>query len=110
MKLFVALAALLAAAPATPQHNTATSSSFPPPRFHAGQAVSLTFLLNDVSIICGPAPAGYRIVACVRTLKDGTRITALPNPCSPEFMGEKFAHTACHEKAHLQGWSGMHEE
>lgn len=111
MKWIVALAALLTAAPAVPQtHNTAISTAFPPPRFHAGQTVSLTFLLNDVTPICGEAPEGYRIIACVRTLKDGTRIMAMPNPCNPAFMGESYAHIACHEAAHLKGWTRMHEE
>ena len=119
MRWIVAIAALLTAAPSIPQdtprdtsnnHNSRISSAFPPPRFHAVEVGLPVLFVNDVTPLCGGAPEGYRVLACVRTLPSGQKVMILPQPCSPEYAFERYSHLVCHEVAHAAGWSGMHEE
>ena len=119
MLKYVALAALLTAAPSIPQdtprdtshnYNSRVSSAFPPPRFHAAEVGLPVLFVNDVTPLCGGAPPGYRVMACVRTMKGGGRVMILPNPCSAEYAFQSYSHLVCHEKAHAVGWSGNHEE
>lgn len=46
-------------------------------------------------------PANWTIYACTNM---ATRRSLLPDPCLPQFAGESFAATACHEKGHANGW------
>jgi hypothetical protein len=108
MKWIVALlCGLLLAAPAMPQNNSPYSTARPPERFQKDNAAVVVFVA-DVSTICGTLPDGYRIIACVRKSKSGAPIMVMPNPCL--FPGEVFSHIACHELAHVSGWTGLHEE
>ena len=66
--------------------------------------------LSRVTAVCrGEPPAGKRIVACLQTLPDGSLRMVLPNPCAFA-EDERFARLACHELAHVNGWTGQHEE
>jgi hypothetical protein len=105
MKWTIALAALLfAASPAVPQESP-YSTARPPERFQSDNATVAVFVA-DVTTICGPLPDGYRIIACVRKSKSGATIMVMPNPCL--FRTEVYAHIACHELGHVNGW--RHEE
>jgi hypothetical protein len=46
-------------------------------------------------------PPHWTIYACTNTTQ---RRSILPDPCLPQFAGESFAATACHEKGHANGW------
>lgn len=59
----------------------------------------------DREVLCDAnVPSGMVLLGCV--LPNGA--TVLPNPCAPEFAGEKFAIIACHELGHSNGWPGTH--
>lgn len=46
-------------------------------------------------------PPHWTIYACTNR---GQRRSILPDPCLPQYAGESFAATACHEKGHANGW------
>lgn len=107
-KLAVALAApfLLSAAPVDPR---TINDGTPPVRYHADNAAVVYFLNPaDLQIACGgPAPPGYVFAGCSGQ-KNGVPIIVLPNPCL--FDSQSYAHIACHELGHRNGWPGTHDE
>jgi len=85
---------------------TAIYAGMPPERFR-GDTAAIVLFVGDVGAQCGQKPP-YRMLACHRRIK-GTSYIVLPNPCPFGDDGEYFARLACHEAAHAQGWTGMHE-
>lgn len=117
MKPFVALAALLTAAPTLPQdapvdtsqsYNTPYSSAMPPIRYR-GESAAITLFVYDVSGYCGEAPEGFTTLGCRRRLKTGEPVIILPHPCPAAEAGEFYALIACHEVGHVNGWGANHE-
>lgn len=106
MKYLVALAALLCAAPVSPQE---AASHMPPLRFQGVGMVPVLYVPAEmVERVCGMKPAeGKRIVACVRSVEVEGRtvhIVVQPDPC-PRGSVDYYALIACHENAHfLKGW------
>lgn len=85
---------------------TAVYSGMPPERFQ-GDGAAVVFFTSDVESLCGVKPP-YRILACHRRI-NGTSYIVLPNPCPYGAAGDDYAVLACHELAHRNFWSGMHE-
>ncbi len=93
----------LGAAPLAP-NSSLINSGYPPVRYQ-GEAAAVVYFLDDVSVACGKAEPGYVRIACATKTE-----IAMPNPCKPEFYGERYARIMCHEKAHLGaiGWPATH--
>lgn len=85
------------------------SNAAPPQRFQMpSMAVVKVVPEASVQAECGlQPPASISIKACSRRLS-GTGVIVLPDPCPFAEAGEQFAHLACHEFAHISGWSGEH--
>ncbi|HVL29543.1 MAG TPA: hypothetical protein VM326_02335 [Sphingomicrobium sp.] len=93
----------VAAEPVTPDR---PGDIAPPERFQGeGWAVVITARQAGVETLCGKAAAG-RTVACALTDR---RIVVTPNPCLFATR-EWYAAILCHEIAHLNGWSGEHDQ
>jgi len=80
-----------------------------PPTEYRGEAYGTVFFLTaeNVHKLCAKAiaaPPGVAVYVCAGE-KDGNAIMILPDPCPYGDAGERFAEIACHEKAHLNGWS-----
>lgn len=76
-------------------------SGWPPVR-HTGDLGVAVLFVSDPATVCG-AP-DRPVLACA-----SRDIIVLPNPCDRlRFEGEEFARLACHEMAHINGWSGNH--
>lgn len=89
---------------------TLFSSATPPERYR-GETVAVveTFKREEIGGECErqvrrKPPKGMVYRACTRR---EDRVY-LPNPC--DFPDEVFAHLACHELGHWQGWSRWHED
>lgn len=111
MKLFVALAALLAAAPATPQVATGPGTPYfagMPPARYDGTGAAIVVFTDDVTQFCGGAPEGLVIVACVRRTKEGAPFIFMPNPRPAAELGDPYARILHHELAHVRGWEADH--
>lgn len=87
----------------------ASDGSPPPLRFQNDTAATIsTMSPEQVDRWCGLLagrelyPPGSTFLACHYA---GT--IYVPNPCG--FPDEQFAQIACHELAHRQGWTAMHE-
>jgi hypothetical protein len=111
MKWIVAIAALLTAAPTTPQEPIGQGTRWfdgnPPARFDGTGAV-IVVMVNDVGPYCGDAPEGLRVIACTVHTKAGTPIIIMPSPKPYNEVGDEYAHILNHELAHAQGWPGTH--
>lgn len=111
MKAFVALAALLAAAPSSPPIVTGPNTPYfagMPPAKYDGTGVAIVVFTDDVSQYCGPAVAGLTIIACVRHTKDRTPFIFMPNPRYAAEAGDPYAQVLHHEVAHVRGWAYDH--
>jgi hypothetical protein len=97
------LAAAIALILATPME----INNGPPPLRYRGDGQASVSFMHDVSRLCTlinpKLPPGYAYEACM----DGNHLN-LPNPCAPRFAGETYAHIACHELGHINGWSRLH--
>jgi hypothetical protein len=110
MRRWLAILALTLAAPLTAAGPIAHGKWFdgpPPLRFQhlPARARLHTLATTDVQAACTrarPSPADVTIYACARN-----GVVTMPNPC--EFPDERFAELLCHELAHINGWSGLHE-
>lgn len=53
---------------------------------------------------------GQEVMACTFLAPDTMKPNrmVLPNPCQPQFRGERFAELACHELGHANGWPATH--
>lgn len=118
MNLVLLIAAAVASnpAPAAPvQHSGVLRSpdSFgevlPPDRYQGDGAAIVLFGHQDtIARLCGkPGPDGIGPLACTGTLKDGTPIVVVPNPCIAA-RAELYAAILCHELGHVNGWPGTH--
>lgn len=78
-----------------------------PARFQGDNAAVVYFInTKDLQTMCGgDAPEGYYYAGCSGT-RDGVPVIALPNPC--QFDNEPYAHIACHELGHRNGWPATH--
>ncbi|MDR7062003.1 hypothetical protein J2X38_004088 [Sphingopyxis sp. BE235] len=87
------------------------SNALPPERFRgAGTAVVQIVPAWAVSAHCGVTPpAGWEIQACAKHSRP-LRTVILPDPCPFAEAGEDFARRACHEFAHVRGWSAQHPD
>ena len=95
--------ALLASAPGS----TLYSDGTPPIRFQ-GEAIQIVIYANDISQYCGKsANPNYIILACTKQADNGAPVTILPNPCIFESVDD-YAHLACHEMGHVNGWPATH--
>jgi hypothetical protein len=91
-------------------YGSVISDDRPPDRYaHVpGKAtVVLWVSMDEVQRLCGdkahPIPAGMVINGCVRL--DGSIV--LPDPCD-EPVWDIYAHRACHELGHFNGWPSDH--
>lgn len=86
------------------------SDDWPPERFQYApqQKIELTVVDTQAAIdnLCGRAEIG-RKVACTKTWPLTTAKVIMPSPCT--FKDEEYAKILCHELAHVNGWTGMHE-
>lgn len=97
--IMLATAAAAAAAPVPPG---IFSDASPPMQFRGDASVGVSFVGDvDSATACGNAGHDHHFVACTRN-----GVMVLPNPCS--FDDEYFAHLACHELAHRNGWAADH--
>ena len=105
MKALLALAALVAATPATGP-GTPYYSGMPPVRYQ-GEGIAIVAFVDDVSPYCGTAPAGLVVLACTQSMKDGTPVIIMPNAC---LFGDvdAYARILCHERGHAAGWPSNH--
>ena len=109
MKWIVALAALLCAAPTTPQETgpgTPFFAGMPPVKYQANNAQVVVFT-SDLRQFCGAPEPGMVILGCARKMGN-TPVLFLPNPC---LLGDRefYARIACHELGHRNGWTALHE-
>lgn len=82
------------------------SDDRPPLRFQSNNATVIGFV-SVLETYCGTAPPGYQVQACVRQMKNGGTVMFMPNPCAyPD--SDAYAHLACHELAHINGWPANH--
>jgi hypothetical protein len=109
MRILVAIAALLTAAPTIPQEpQPRWSDGIPPARFQATGFVPVLFVPPAmIAELCGPVPENMIALACTRpfTIKHKTvRVVVMPDPC-PFAERDQFAHVQCHENSHyLSNW------
>lgn len=114
MKHYVALAALLCAAPSTPQATTLQpkwSSAIPPVKYQRTGLVPVVFvppeMIRDACSAVGEPPTGSVIVACTRWVEvDGqlVRIVVMPTACAVAEV-DPYAAVMCHEQSHyLANW------
>lgn len=110
MKCFAALAfAGALAAPAAPEYGPGTTHyAGSPPLEYMGDQAAVTFYVMDVSPYCGKPQPGYRTLGCSFHTDNGTPVIVMLNPC-PFTDVDAYAQLACHEIAHLRGWSGTHD-
>lgn len=84
------------------------ANAYPPVRFIESRSAAVTLFLTPEGIAraCGVSsrPNGV-ILACASEEKG---IMALPHPC--QFPNDPYAVVVCHELAHLNGWTGEHED
>lgn len=77
----------------------------PPERYQHGAAAVVLFMDTDMDVFCqsigGVRAPDQRIVACAKG-----RVIYLPNPCRVQ---ETYAQLACHEMAHINGWTHQPE-
>lgn len=112
LKWTLAIAALLTAAPSTPQEaQPKWSDATPPARFQATGFVPVLFvppaMIQQACAPVGGPPEGLVVVACTRMVTvDGkdVRIVVMPDPCAFADV-DPFAQVQCHENAHyLSNW------
>lgn len=92
----------------SPRGSSYVNDGLPPVRFQGNATfVVQTHSPAEVDRICAPVPrpCGVTYYACTFG-----RHVDLPNPCDPQFAGERFALTVCHEAAHVSGWPASHGE
>ena len=102
--------ALLALAAVASFWGAATAFDGMPPRQYQGDLTIQTSFVefSQIAQACGYpelAPGKGRYEGCNQPGR-----LVLPNPCSGEFAGEKFAQLACHEKGHALGWPANHPD
>lgn len=87
------------------------SSALPPERFRGGGlAVVRIVPAAAISEHCNiTPPPGWELQACAKHTRP-LRTVILPDPCPFAEAGEEFARRACHEFAHVGGWSRQHPE
>jgi uncharacterized membrane protein len=109
MRILVALAALLTAAPAIPQEAPPPrwTDATPPVKYQRTGFVPVFFVPpHMVQAACSPVgqpPAGLTVVACTRWIEvDGkqVRIVVMPDPCAFAAV-DPFAAVQCHENSHF---------
>ena len=96
---------LPAAAPDPCREHNACARVRPPERYGRDATAVVAFVHpRFVPGTCGMAVReGFTLYACQRG-----DLLVLPNPCGPGFAREWFAHLACHELAHRNGWPADH--
>jgi hypothetical protein len=87
------------------------SNALPPERFRGPAAAVVQVVPNwAVAAHCDlTAPKGWELQACTKHSRP-LRTIILPDPCPFAEAGEEFARRACHEFAHVRGWSRHHPE
>jgi hypothetical protein len=85
------------------------NSDMPPIRFQGNNTAVVHFTDQDgIHKYCGKPEPGFVMIACRRQTHDGVDVVFMPNPC-PIGDREFYAKIACHEMAHVNGWTGDHE-
>src|SRR5688500_7335329 len=103
MKMIVALAALLTAAPSIPQEPAKWSSATPPLKYQRAGFVPVMFVAPElIQQACSPVgtpPEGLTVIACTRWVlvdKKPVRIVVMPDPCAIADV-DAYAAVQCHE-------------
>lgn len=85
-----------------PTYPELEQSTSPPTRYQQDVA-SWTVWTSDLGKHCGDPPAGKKWGGCVRG-----GVMYLPNSCL--YQDQSYARLTCHESAHINGWTGKHEQ
>jgi hypothetical protein len=89
-----------------PKGSTYVNDDMPPERFRGLSTFEVqTHSAKVLNKLCAPTPRPCGVVYYACTF--GHHIDA-PNPCDPQFAGERFALLLCHESAHSRGWPASH--
>lgn len=86
------------------------SLEIPPPLRFRGENVALVLFVHDVRPFCPQPSPGRTVIACqIDSPQLHLPLMVMPHPCAA--MGlDAYAYIACHELAHVNGWSGQHED
>lgn len=96
----VALATMAAGLPLAPRG--LIFAGMPPERFQYDSSARIVFT-GDLNRYCGEPAPDHHFAGCERA-----NTIYMPNPC-PEAETDHYAKILCHEMAHVNGWSAVHE-
>lgn len=111
LRVVAAFAAVGLAAPATALIPTGPNTPYyagPPPSEFIREGAALVLFVHPGRIdgLCGGAPAGMVVYACVRRVEGDIPVVIMPHPVVAR--GEVYADILTHELAHREGWAYDH--